>query len=342
MAGRRAVPPAKAVRTEQRRRPWLDHLIRAWQQCSRTNAPLLAGALTYFSFLALFPLVLLAVAITGYVLSHHPELQKQLLDKVAEQAPGDFGKTLSDAIDTAIGARAAVGLIGLGGVALTGLGWINNLRAATEAVWGHPPRQRSLVGAKVADATVLVGLGLGLILSVAITAVGTALTGTVLRALSADDLPGITWLTKVLGIAVAVLADVVIFGFLLVRLPRAEVARDVALRAALLAAIGFEILKIFGTYYIAKVSTSPTAGIFGSVLGILVWLNLVFRYLLYCTAWTATATPIADGGDQSAGSASSRADTPRRAEQSAARPPRRGLAVALTLGALVGRRGRGR
>ncbi|MEP6852259.1 MAG: YhjD/YihY/BrkB family envelope integrity protein [bacterium] len=341
-----AIARAKAFGQAQlRRRPWLAHLVRAWQQSSRTNASLLAGALTFFSFLALFPLILLAVSITGYVLSSHPDLQRQLLDNVAKQAPGEFGKTLSDAIHTAINARAAVGLIGVGGVFFTGLGWVNNLRAATEQVWGHLPLQRSFLTAKVSDALVLLGLGVGLIVSVAITAVGTALTGTVLRALSAEGLPAITWVTKVVGIALAVVADMVIFGFLLIRLPKAEVPRYVALRGALLAALGFEVLKIFGTYYITRVSTSPTAGIFGSVLGILVWLNLVFRFLLYCTAWTATATPIAAGGDEPAGPVSDRVGALRRLPAEtppAAPPPGRRLAVALALGAWArrGRRGR--
>lgn len=282
----------KALWADQRaRRPWLDHVLRAWKRNGDTNASLLAGALTFFSFLALFPLVLLAVALAGYILRAHPETLQKLFSKIEAQAPGGLGDTLHTAVQTAIDKRAGVGVVGLVGVLLTGLGWISNLRQATEQVWAHPPLNRSFLSAKTADSFVLLGLGVGLILSVGLTAVGSALTQTSLKLLHLQDAPGAHWITTGATLAVAVLADMVIFGFLLLRLPRADVPREVGLRAALLAAVGFEILKVFGTYYIARVSHSPTASIFGSIIGVLVWLNLVYRFLLYCTAWTAVATP---------------------------------------------------
>ncbi len=136
-----------------------------------------------------------------------------------------------------------------------------------------------------------------------------------------------------------------IFGFLLVRLPKADVTRGVAVRGALLASVGFEILKLFGTYYIAHVATSPTAGIFGSIIGVLVWLNLVFRFLLYCTAWTATATDPALEPDGPVPAAVARARrgggpaAPAPPESAPARPASRGLATVLVAWALLRRRG---
>jgi membrane protein len=52
-----------------------------------------------------------------------------------------------------------------------------------------------------------------------------------------------------------------------------------------------EVLKIIGTTYIARVAHSTAVGAFGSIIGVLVWIDLVSRYLLYCAAWTATAVP---------------------------------------------------
>jgi membrane protein len=62
-------------------------------------------------------------------------------------------------------------------------------------------------------------------------------------------------------------------------------------KGALLAAVGIEVLKVLGTTYIARVAHSPAVGVFGSIIGVLVWIDLVSRYLLYCAAWTATAVP---------------------------------------------------
>ena len=50
------------LRRQRARRPWLDHLIRAYQQYKNANGDHVAAAITYFSFLAIFPLVLLGAS----------------------------------------------------------------------------------------------------------------------------------------------------------------------------------------------------------------------------------------------------------------------------------------
>ena len=275
----------------QRRYAWLRHVLAAWQLMGRNNANQYAAAITYFSFLALFPLLLLAVSVAGFILHAHPAAQEQLFNHIADNVPGEFGKTLKAALHTAIDKRAGIGVVGLAGVLLAGLGWIANLRAAINGVWGRAPAKRNVVVAKLADLSVLVGLGIAALLSMGLTVVGTSVTDQILRALNLDSAPGIHWLAKVIGIAVAVAGDMIIFWWLLIRLPQADVAMKVALQGALLAAVGFEILKIVGTYTIAHTASSPTAGPFASVLAILIWIQLVARWMLFCCAWVATVRP---------------------------------------------------
>jgi membrane protein len=275
-------------RGAQGRFPWLAHVVRAWGRYTENNGNQYAGAITFFSFLALFPLILLAVSILGFVLHANPELQNELLDKIGEDLPGSFGDTLQSAVDSAIANRTAVGLVGLVGLLLTGLGWIANLRMAINSVWGGKRYKRPLVTAKISDLIVLAGLGLGALLSLAFTASATSATDQLLRWVGLDDLPGAGTATTILGLGIAILGDMIIFGWLLVRLPRATVPRRVAIRAALLAAVGFEALKIIGSYTIAATSHSVAAGPFAAPVAILVWIQLVARWLLFCAAWTAT------------------------------------------------------
>ena len=356
--------------SQRARRPWLDHAVRAWQQLGSTSGSLLASALTFVSFLALIPLILLGVAVAGFILRSHPEQLNKLLANIQKQAPGGLGNTLQKAVQTAIDKRAGLGIVGVVGVALTGLGWVNNLRTATEQVWRHPPLKRSFVQAKIADLFVLVVLGAGLLVSVALTAVGSALTGEIKRVVSFGGPTATAVIVHVVAIAIAVLADMVILGFLLVRLPQAKVPRGTALRAAVLAAVGFEILKVVGTYYIATTVKNPAVATFGPIIGILLFLNLVFRFLLYCTAWTATGTPddplveaVPDAGaaagagstgagrrgasgsgaagSGAGGSGAGGSGVDGAASSDNARPTRsRGLAVALAVVALARRRGR--
>jgi membrane protein len=272
---------------------WLDHVVRAYQTYKKNHGDFFAAAITYFSFLALFPAILLGVSIAGFVLQHDQSLQDRLFTNIEKNLPGSFGTTVHDAITQAISARTGVGIVGLVGLAYTGLGWVANLRAAIVGVWGQTPAKIAFVKAKALDSLVLVGLGLGVVLSVGLTAVGTTLADQITNKI---NVPGGSWLVSLIGLLLPVVGDMLVFSWVLVRLPKATVARPIVFRAALLASVGFEILKIVGSYYIGRVSHSATVGLFGSVIGILVWMDLVARYVLFCTAWTATATRTSTSG----------------------------------------------
>lgn len=269
---------------------WLRHLVEAWALLTRNHGNQYAGAITYFSFLALFPLLLLAVSITGFVLSANPGAETELFKRITDEVPGQFGTTLSDAIATAIDKRAGVGIIGLVGVLFTGLGWISNLREAIDAVWGRVKPKRSFLAERGGNLLVLGGLGLGLIVSLALTVVGTALTDQILALVGLDNLPGAGVALAVFGIVIAIAADSIIFWWVLVRMPDVEIERPVAIRGALMASAGFEVLKIVGTYTIANTAGSPTAGPFAGVVAVLVWIQLVTRLMLFTCAWMATAS----------------------------------------------------
>lgn len=278
-------------RALQQNRPGVAHGVTAYRHYKDNHGDHLAAAITYFSFLALFPLVLLGVSITAFVLASDQHLQTELLAKVSSGMPGGFGDTVKKAIDTAIKQRAGVGVIGVLGVAVSGLGWVDNLRTAIDTVWGLPEAKRSFFAKKLSDALVLLGLGVGVVISLAVTAGGTAASGLLLRACGLDDVTGAGTVTWLLGIALGILGSMIIFGWLMIRLPDLRVTRRTALRATLLAAVGFEVLKIVGTYYIARITKSPTGAVIGPVVGVLVWIDLVSRYQLFCVAWAATSEP---------------------------------------------------
>ena len=282
----RATERWQALRAEH---VWLDHAVRGYSHYKDKNGDTMAAAITFFSFLALFPLILLGVSITGFVLAGDSHLQKELFDNITKNAPGGLGKTLSDTVSSAIRHRSAVGIVGLVGVLFTGLGWIDNLRTGVDVIWGRVVPSLSFVKKKASDALVLVGLGLGLVISLGITAGGTAASHEVLKLIHATNLPGMGTLTVALAIVLALLGDLLIFGWVMIRLPDAPVTRRTAFKASLLAAVGFEILKVVGTYYIANVTKSPAGAAFGPALGILVWFNLISRFLLISVAWAATA-----------------------------------------------------
>jgi membrane protein len=271
-------------------RPWVRKFVAAWERLRITNGNLYAAAIVYFSFLALFPMLLLGVSVLGFVLYAHPETLQSLFDKISRNFPGQVGHTLTDSINAAIHARAGLGLIGLAGVLLTGLGWIANLRAALDAIWRRTPPKENPIRQRLVNLGILAALGLALLVSLGITAGWAAFAHQILSAVGLAKIPGMGTLLGVVGIAVAVLADSVLFLFVLVRLPRADVPPGIGFRGALLAAVGFELLKIIGTYTVAATAHSATTGPFAGLAAVLIWFQLVTRWVLYCAAWTAEST----------------------------------------------------
>src|SRR5215207_8284546 len=153
-----------AAHVQRAKRRWLDHLVRAYGRYKDTNGDHLAAPITYFSFLAIFPLLLLGISVGGFVLVRNPGLVSDLKDLIADNVPGGLGESLSKSVDSLIEHRGSIGVIALLGVAYSGLGWIGNLRTALQLVWSREAQQQPFVKARLADLTVLVGLGLGIVL----------------------------------------------------------------------------------------------------------------------------------------------------------------------------------
>jgi membrane protein len=285
------------LRRQREKRPWLDHLIRAYQRYKSANGDHLAAAITYFSFLAIFPLVLLGASVAGYVLAGNADLQKRLQDAIVQNVPGSLGDTVSQAVQSVIEHRGSIGVVALLGVAYAGLGWIGNLRTGVQMVWACEVRKESFLKAKLGDLLVLLGLGLGIVLSLALTSGGTAATNWVVESLHLDGIPGMGTLVAGITILLGLAADTLLFMWLFTRLPRRPVRYRTVLRGAILAAVGYEVLKVVGATYIAGVTSDPTYGVFAGVVGLLVWIDLVSRFLLLAAAWTATGQQPSEDSD---------------------------------------------
>ncbi len=130
-------------------------------------------------------------------------------------------------------------------------------------------------------------------------------------------------------------ADTLIFAWMLVRLPRSPIPTRAVLKGAVFAAVGFEALKVAASYYISRVAQSPSAGIFGSIIGLLVWVNLVSRFVLFATAWTATGSGFEDDVGETAAEEAGSGEAAGE-PVAGARPPQPGPSGALVAVGLLG------
>jgi membrane protein len=276
--------------TRQRRaRPWLDHLVRAGAAYTERNGNHYAAAITYFSVLSLFPLLMVAFALGGFVLAGNADLLREMKGGITDAVPSGLAETINKVVDEAIESRGTVGIIGLLAAVTSGLGWMSNLRDALTAQWGQEHLDQPFLSKNVKDLLALLGLGLALAVSFGLSAAGSGLGDWLLGLVGLDDDAWALFLLRVATIILALAANWLVFLWVLSRLPREKVGVRSAVRGAIAAAVGFEILKQVFTIYLASVLDSPSGQLFGPIIGLLLFANLVARFLLFITAWTATA-----------------------------------------------------
>ncbi|WP_128379098.1 YihY/virulence factor BrkB family protein [Streptomyces cavernae] len=268
--------------------PWFARLMtthawRSYERLDRVKWTRLAAAMTFISFVALFPLLTLAAALAAATLSD--SRQRRLEERIADQIPGISEQLdISGLVDNA----GTVGLIAGGLLVFTGVSWVGLMRECLRAVWELPDEEENPVLAKVKDAGILVGFGGAVVVTLAVSAVASTMIGWTTRQLGIDEDGWGGVLLQVAAFAVAVLADFLLLLYVLTLLPGVEPPRRRLLVAAFVGAVGFELLKLLLSSYLRDVASRTMYGAFGVPVALLLWINFTAKLVLFCAAWTAT------------------------------------------------------
>jgi membrane protein len=265
---------------------WFDHLARAYERYQDRFGDRLAAALTYHGFLAFFPLTALAFAVVGYLVVIDPHASDMVSKALKDILPG-LEKQLP--VKDIARAKEGAGIVGLVLLLWGGLGWVSALRESLRSIWDMDPSGGgNFVVKKFWDLVVLVSLGCTLLVSVALSGLVTSATHQVLGKVGLGHVTGAGFVLRVLSLAVALLADMVLFYVMFSRLSGTRASWTELLRGTLFGAIGLEILKLAGTYLIGHTMKNPIYASFAVTVGLLVWINLTSRFILFTAAWTST------------------------------------------------------
>ncbi len=295
----------KALVVRVKARESVQHLMRAFQRYGERLGSQFAGAITYFSFLSLVPIMMVAFSVAGFVLANQPDLLQSLEDGIAKQLPsgsGGMSDTINKVIETAINARFTVGIVGLVIALYSGIGWMGNVRSAIQAQWrpdfdeDQEVREDSFIKNLFRNLGSLAGLGLAIVVSLALSAAGAWASTSVLIWLGLDHIAVLKPVFTIVPILIAMAADVLIFMWVYTILPprHQKGNRGALVRGSIIAAIGFEIFKFALTYLLPKVTSSATGQIFGSIIGLLFFFNITATMVLIVAAWISTS----EGGPQ--------------------------------------------
>jgi membrane protein len=226
----------------------------------------LASSIALGGFLSLFPLLLVGVAVLGFVSAGETDFPSRVVDQLGLE--GKAADQVVEIIDTAEQSRRAASVVGLIGLAWAGLGVAGALENALNATW--QVKGRGIISRLVAVAW-LVGAGLLFLGSMAL--------GPLL-----NELPGPVTVPAILA---GFVLDVLLFVWMFVVLTNVEVPWRVHLPGAVVGGVGVEVLKIIGSVYVPRLVASSSAlyGSLGVVFAILAWLTLTARLVVYAAAF---------------------------------------------------------
>lgn len=279
---------AKGVLADLRSRyPFVDHAVRAVQHFSSVQAAILAGAVTYFGLLSFFPIIALVFAGLAIAVRFYDGAETAVLDALRSVLPGVFDQLDLGGIEQAATAASIIGVVGF---LYSGLGWLSTMRSALQNVFEVPADERgNMFLGKATDLLVLATLGVVLIVSVAASSAVTSLTTGILDVIGLGDVPGISVLVTVLGIALGVAASTLLFFVMYRLLGKPELPARPLWRGAFVSAVGFEVLKLAATLVISGTATNPIYGAFAVIIAMLVWINYFSRLALLGASWAVTS-----------------------------------------------------
>ena len=253
----------------QRRHSWLGLPLGVIYKFFDDRGPYLAALITYYSFVSLFPLLLLSFSIAGFVLQGHPELRHDLEQTVRQHIPG-IGPQLK--IETFHGSGLAIA-VGVIGTLYGAMGAMQASQASFNTIYGVPRNEQpNPIKSRIRSLGLLALLGTGIVLSTGISAILSTANG-----LS----PHIGSATQVGGYILNYAVNFVLFSAAFQLLTAVELRLRQVMRGGLIAAGLYLLLQIFGSAFVARTAKASVYGIFAVVLATLVWFYLQSLILVF-------------------------------------------------------------
>ena len=242
--------------------PGLGRILRIQTRYSELNGNYLAGAVTLAGFLSLFPLLLLAFAVLGFISVGRTELANDVIGRLG--LTGEAARFVTDLIRQTERSRQLASVLGVAGLLWTGLGLVAAVQHTMNTVWQVKGRG---LRDKLSGLAWLAGAGVLFLVSFGVTA-------------AAHVLPPPL---AVLGPLAALAVDVALWLWTMTVLTNRSIGWRPFLPGAIVGAIGLGVLKAAGAIYVPRAVESASAlyGSLGVMFAILAWLLFFGRLVVY-------------------------------------------------------------
>jgi len=272
--------------------------VRVWRHFLQHNGFLLAAGVSYQALFAIFAAIYLAFAIAGLWLGGSELAVAGVIDFINSYIPnliqeqgGVFTPTqVQEIAASTTGLLSVTGLIALGTVIWTAIGWVTFSRRATRDIFGLPPDLRSYVLLKARDLLAALIFGVALI------------AGSILSSASAAAL---SWILSLMGwdsgsdgLNLSIRIGTVLVSFALLTAALAAMVRFLTGTSlhwrtiwpgALLGGGAMTVLQFGAGFLLSYTPTNPLLATFAIFVGLLLWFRVNGVVMLVASSWIAVA-----------------------------------------------------
>ncbi len=265
------IPLVNRLDRFQQKRKTTSVAIAVFKKYSDDNGSLLATQLTYSSFVALFPLLLLLTSALGVLLVKAPGIKRRILQSAFVEFP-IVGTQIKDNIHTIAHVSIPAFVVSALGLLYGSRGLSNSAIFVTQQAWGIPASgrpgfwSRTLKGMEF---TAYLGSG-----TIAVTMLSGWLTG------AAPEI-----VLRVAATIVAILLSCTLYLGAFKMLTPLRLPMRKLMPGSLAGGLAWWVLESVGSYLVrhAMRSASGSYGMFAVVIGLLAWVLLVSEVTLLST-----------------------------------------------------------
>jgi membrane protein len=287
---RRLAPPAARA---ERATTWVMRLkpYRVVRRYLDMDGNLLAAGISFQAVFAVFAAVYVGFAITGIWLGNNADVFQALVEIINRAVPGLIGRDGEGIIAEEQLSSASLlgwtGVIAAVGLIWTAIGWLYYTRQAVRSIFALPKVAASFFLLKVVDLVLALAFGVLLLVSATLSVASTQALSWLLSLVGLD---GTFWLTagsRLVGLVVAVVVNLVTLGAMYRVLSRIRIPWRNLFGGALLGSLVLSLLSVASSAVIAGASRNPLLATFAVFIGLMLWFNLVSRVILLSASWIA-------------------------------------------------------
>ena len=272
--------------------------IRVWRHFLIHNGFLLGAGISYQALFAIFAAIYVAFAITGLWLGGNEDAVNAMIALINSYIPGLIGdngvittEEVQQVASSTSGVLGVTGLIALGAVIWTAIGWVTYSRRGVRDIFGIPPDRRSYVLLKARDLLAAIIFGAALIIGALLTWVSSWLLTWILSLVGVESTTVIVDSSIRIG---SVIVSFVINASALAALFRFLTGTSLRWRViwpgALLGGAALTVLQFGAGLLLSYTPSNPLLATFAIFVGLLLWFKISGIIMLVAAAWIAVAS----------------------------------------------------